>query len=297
MPLAGAPSGSVSRSPSMPPSDPIPGPSSAPAIGWRRYLRLSRTPVYGVLAALPLLALYDVLIALVNRGRTVTVRNGAEMLLGRALNAVGAPAALGLTSLIVALGILFVVREQRRSPVPIDRRILAWMLGESALWAVLIGPAIGAVTAVLLSPLADPTRVGSLIAPAGHSSIPLALAAQSAGSAGIGGPITRIALSLGAGLYEELVFRVLLVTAIAWAVRASGRTGPRGALAVAVLGSALLFSLAHYRPFNPAGEAFGIVTFVYRFVAGLAFSALYAGRGFGVAAWTHALYDVWVVIG
>lgn len=281
----------------MPPSDPIPGPSSAPAIGWRRYLRLSRTPVYGVLAALPLLALYDVLIALVNRGRTVTVRNGAEMLLGRALNAVGAPAALGLTSLIVALGILFVVREQRRSPVPIDRRILAWMLGESALWAVLIGPAIGAVTAVLLSPLADPTRVGSLIAPAGHSSIPLALAAQSAGSAGIGGPITRIALSLGAGLYEELVFRVLLVTAIAWAVRASGRTGPRGALAVAVLGSALLFSLAHYRPFNPAGEAFGIVTFVYRFVAGLAFSALYAGRGFGVAAWTHALYDVWVVIG
>lgn len=279
-------------------SGPSAGPSSAPTFGWRRYVRLSRTPVYGVLAALPLLALYDVLIALVNRGRAVTVRNGAEMLLGRALNAVGAPAALGLTSLIVALGVLFVAREQRRSPVPIDRRVLAWMLGESALWAALIEPVIGAATAVLLSPLADPTRVGALWKlPAGGPIVPLALAAQGAGQAGYGGPITRIALSLGAGLYEELVFRVLLVTAIAWAVRAWGRTGPRGALAAAVFGSALLFSLAHYRPFNPAGEAFGIVTFVYRFVAGLAFSLLYAGRGFGIAAWTHALYDVWVVIG
>ena len=99
-----------------------------------------------------------------------------------------------------------------------------------------------------------------------------------------------------AGLYEELVFRVLLVTAIAFAVRTWGRTGPRGALGVAVVGSALLFSLAHYRPFNPAGETFAVVSFAYRFVAGLAFSALYAGRGFGIAAWTHALYDVWVVV-
>ncbi|MEO8083242.1 MAG: CPBP family intramembrane glutamic endopeptidase [Ardenticatenales bacterium] len=274
------------------------GPASVPFSGWRTYFRLSRSPVYGVLAALPLLALYDVLIALANRGRPITVRNGAEMLLGRALAAIGAPAALGLTSLIVVLGTLFVVREQRRSPVPIERRILAWMLGESALWAVLIGPVIGAVTAILLSPLADPTRVGAagMARAAGHA-VPLALSAQAAGGAVAAGPIARIALSLGAGLYEELVFRVLLVTAIAWAVRTWGRTGPRGALAVAVAGSALLFSLAHYRPFNPAGETFGVVTFVYRFVAGLAFSAIYAGRGFGVAAWTHALYDVWVVVG
>lgn len=274
------------------------GPGTVSFSGWRRYFRLSRTPVYGVLAALPLLALYDALIALANRGRPITVRNGAEMLLGRALAAIGAPAALGLTSLIVVLGTLFVVREQRRSPVPIERRILAWMLGESALWAVLIGPVIGAVTAVLLSPMADPTRIGAagMVRAAGHA-VPLALSAQAAGGIVAAGPIARIALSLGAGLYEELVFRVLLVTAIAWAVRAWGRTGPRGALAVAVAGSALLFSLAHYRPFNPAGEAFGVVTFVYRFVAGLAFSAIYAGRGFGVAAWTHALYDVWVVVG
>jgi len=252
--------------------------AAAGALTLGRYGRLSRTPVYGVLAALPLLALYEVLIALVNRARPLDVRNGAEVLLGRALAAVGAPAALGLTAVLVALGGLFVVREQRRAPVPLDRRVFGWMLAESAAWALAVGPVVSGVTAVLLSPL------------------PGVLLAAPAQALGTPGPVTRIALSLGAGLYEELVFRVLLVTLIAAAVRATGRTGRRGALAVAVVVSALLFSLAHYRPFNPAGEALAVASMVYRFVAGLAFSALFAWRGFGVAAWTHALYDVWIVL-
>ena len=248
------------------------------AMTLQRYGRLSRTPVYGVLAALPLLVLYEVLIEAVKRARTLDVRNGAEVLLGRVLAAVGAPAALGLTAVLVALGALYVVREQRRAPVPIDRRVFGWMLVESAALALAIGPVVSSVTALLLGPL-----------PAAW----LAVAAQGVEGPG---PITRISLSLGAGLYEELVFRVLLVSAIAAAVRASGRVGRRGALAWAVVTSALLFSLAHYRPFNPAGEMWAVASFTYRFVAGLAFSALYAVRGFGVAAWTHALYDVWIVL-
>ena len=34
-----------------------------------------------------------------------------------------------------------------------------------------------------------------------------------------------------------------------------------------------------------------------RAVAGVAFSALYLARGFGITAWTHALYDIAVLLG
>jgi hypothetical protein len=32
-------------------------------------------------------------------------------------------------------------------------------------------------------------------------------------------------------------------------------------------------------------------------VAGLLFSGLYVLRGFGITAWTHALYDVFLAVG
>jgi hypothetical protein len=57
--------------------------------------------------------------------------------------------------------------------------------------------------------------------------------------------------------------------------------------------SSLAFSLAHH--IGPAGEAFRFSAFVYRTLAGVFFAAIYQVRGFAVAAWTHALYDVYVL--
>jgi hypothetical protein len=101
-------------------------------------------------------------------------------------------------------------------------------------------------------------------------------------------------LALGAGLYEELLFRVVLVGAIAAAARRAlgWRAGAAGALAVGA--GALLFSLAHH--VGAYGDPLTLQAFTFRLVAGLFFSALYVLRGFGIAAWTHALYDVGVLL-
>jgi hypothetical protein len=64
--------------------------------------------------------------------------------------------------------------------------------------------------------------------------------------------------------------------------------------AVAVVAGALLFSAFHY--VGPLGEPFRLESFVFRALAGLGFSALYLTRGFGITAWTHALYDVMVLM-
>jgi hypothetical protein len=59
---------------------------------------------------------------------------------------------------------------------------------------------------------------------------------------------------------------------------------------IAVIASAFIFSGFHY--IGPLGDPLTLPSFTYRFVAGLLLSGLYVTRGFGITAWTHALYDV-----
>lgn len=97
-------------------------------------------------------------------------------------------------------------------------------------------------------------------------------------------------ISAGAGIHEELIFRVLGMGGLGFLL--SGITGPRRAWLAALVLSSLLFSLAHH--VGPAGEVFTYAAFVYRALAGAFFALVYQLRGFAVAAWTHALYDVYV---
>jgi hypothetical protein len=98
-------------------------------------------------------------------------------------------------------------------------------------------------------------------------------------------------ISAGAGLHEELIFRVLGMGGLGFLL--SGLTGRRRAWLAALVLSSLIFSLAHH--VGPAGEPFTYAAFVYRSLAGVFFALVYQLRGFAVAAWTHALYDVYVL--
>lgn len=99
--------------------------------------------------------------------------------------------------------------------------------------------------------------------------------------------------ALGAGIYEEIVFRLILMSGLAWlfmrACRSFGQPQWIG-VALAVLASSLLFALAHYNGSNP--EALSEPVFLFRTVAGLILGLLFLFRGLGVCVYTHALYDV-----
>lgn len=102
-------------------------------------------------------------------------------------------------------------------------------------------------------------------------------------------------LSLGAGLYEELFFRVLLVGGLAAGARTLLGFGRKSAGVFAAVIGALVFSAFHY--VGAYGDQFTIQSFTFRALSGLAFSALYLIRGFGITAWTHALYDAFLLLG
>jgi membrane protease YdiL (CAAX protease family) len=108
---------------------------------------------------------------------------------------------------------------------------------------------------------------------------------------GSGAPLDVLVISAGAGFHEELIFRLVIMGGLAWLL--TGVMGQRRAWLVALVVSSLAFSIAHH--IGPAGEAFTFGAFVYRALAGAFFALVYQIRGFAVAAWTHALYDVYVL--
>jgi hypothetical protein len=122
-------------------------------------------------------------------------------------------------------------------------------------------------------------------------------------------PFSGIILSLGAGFYEELAFRVVLfglgAQLLAWLLtgyrpgligRSAGRPSVRAILVMVVWGivAACIFSGVHY--VGDLGDRFELASFTFRLVLGLVLTLIYVVRGFAAAVWSHALYDIWVLV-
>jgi membrane protease YdiL (CAAX protease family) len=241
----------------------------------KRYMETSRSVSYSLLFAVPLLVIYEIGAAWLARGGGSGLRNGADVMLRTLLAAGGIHGTVAFTAVLLAVAVFLIVLERRRRRVAIRTRVFAGMMAESVVYALLLGVVVGTATQALL----------------GGFSVLLATADGPVAQLPLG---EAIVLSMGAGIYEELVFRVLLVGGIAGAFVASGLDRRRAGVFAALL-AALLFSAFHY--VGPYGDPWMLSSFVFRFLAGLAFSALYLLRGFGIAAWTHALYDIFLFVG
>jgi hypothetical protein len=99
-----------------------------------------------------------------------------------------------------------------------------------------------------------------------------------------------LVLSIGAGIYEELVFRLVAFTFLSFLLRDLLHLPRFVSLLLMVVVSALAFSAYHYL----GSEQFDFPTFAFRTVAGIYFGGLFLARGFGVTAGSHAAYDVLV---
>jgi hypothetical protein len=100
----------------------------------------------------------------------------------------------------------------------------------------------------------------------------------------------RVILSLGAGIYEELIFRLAAFALMSILLIDILNLRKSWAILLMVVISSMGFSLYHYL----GHEAFAWRTFAFRTAAGFYFGAVFAFRGFGVSAGTHAAYDILV---
>ncbi len=220
------------------------------------YWALSRTPLTSLAFTLPLVLAYEGGVLLLGRG---TPRNGADVWLRQALDGLG----FGQYFLLPALTVV---------------GLLAWHHMQHDRWrfspAVLVGMCVECVILALL--LVGLARLQSRF-------WPLAIGD---GAAAI---LARFVGYCGAGLYEEVLFRLLMLPAVAWACGRLGATaGAAGAWAVLI--TSIVFSTAHY--IGPLGDTFDLHSFAFRVLAGVFFATLFLVRGFGIAAGTHAAYDM-----
>ena len=93
---------------------------------------------------------------------------------------------------------------------------------------------------------------------------------------------------LGAGIYEESVFRLALIPLFFACGRMLLIPGFL-ASTLAITASSLLFSVAHH--VGVPGETFTWYAFIFRWLAGVYFSWVFVARGFGIAVGAHVAYD------
>jgi hypothetical protein len=228
------------------------------------YFQLSRTPHYSVVFAIPLLLAYEGLALLLNQSDLYGVRNSADVLLKVFLAYVGIHGFFGFgAAMVVAVLLLHWVGGVPRLG-RMRWAVLGGMLVESVVYSLVFGAVVGALTRLLL---AQP--------------MPLSRSAQ-------------ILVSLGAGVYEEFVFRVLLVGALVFVLHRLLRLQPLVARGGAAIGGAAVFSAFHY--LGPFGDPWQLASFLFRFIAGLILTGLYFMRGYGITAYTHSLYDLWITL-
>jgi hypothetical protein len=113
---------------------------------------------------------------------------------------------------------------------------------------------------------------------------------------GAGGLAVELVTGIGAGIYEELVFRLILISLLMLIFQDFMGVSRRSSIILSVAISAVLFSAHHHIFFINGslkiGEAFVFSTFVFRILAGVYFAAIFAIRGFAIAVGTHAFYDI-----
>jgi hypothetical protein len=108
--------------------------------------------------------------------------------------------------------------------------------------------------------------------------------------------MTDIVTGVGAGIYEELVFRLILICVLMVLFQDLIGLGHQNAVVLSVMISAALFS-AHHHIIWVDGQLgrsapFCWAEFGFRTLAGIYFAILFAIRGFGITAGTHAFYDI-----
>ena len=214
------------------------------------------------------------MIVAANKGEYQQIRVGAEIWVKEALALIGQTGAfiMGLAVVLVGLVILF---SDRKRGISLRTAYFGGIVFESFIYALIVALVVSTTVGFIFAGIAPEVLMVSSDGPGENM-------------------FMNIALSIGAGIYEELIFRVVLAGGLAWILKKAGLDTVLSYVIAALVGAAV-FSAVHY--IGSLGDVFTMPSFTFRFLFGLALNGIFLIRGFGVAAWTHAIYDILIVTG
>lgn len=242
------------------------------------------------------------------------VQNATDMVTGALLRLSAGDKTKYLLATL-AIGVIFtgVFALLGRGQAFRPRKFLQIMI-EGTVYAFVMAIVTNLVVGSIFASLAPAGASGSSVADgtSGPAGALLESAVSAAASIKEEGRFVGFIMSLGAGFYEELTFRVILfglgAKLFLWflgkeRVELTGtsitttRTFSLRSMAIMfawAVGCAVVFSGVHY--VGAMSDTFQLTSFTFRLVLGLILTLIYVTRGFAAAVWTHAIYDVWVLV-
>jgi len=271
------------------------------------YFERTSRPVYAIFFLLPFIIFYELGTIFINTDvlnqsqvrvvAFVWLRIFLEYLgFGSKLSWVAPPLAV----IIILVSIQLVSRKQWR--------FLFFDIGPMALECILLAVPLIVLTLFLNSGTSGEgeinrfdSTVTSIQAEAATVCSAVAGEGPAVGAKGNGGKLMAdIVTGIGAGIYEELIFRLIFISVLMIFFQDILRMGQKHSIIFSVIISAAMFSAHHHiiflnGQFAPTAP-FNWTEFSFRAIAGVYFAALYAIRGFGITAGTHAFYDIIAVL-
>ena len=228
------------------------------------YFLQTRSSFYSFLFTIPLFFIYEVGILFLSKDDILVVRNGADFLMRSILESFGIFGLYGLGAIfLIGFIITYIYFFNDKSNNSIRADYLFIMIFESACWALILYFLLSKFMLVLMNP--------------------------------IGKTITQqVTLAVGAGIYEEFLFRVMLISGLTGIIGFVFLWSEKVRKSAALIIAAGIFSAFHFM--GDYGDFFSMELFLLRFFAGIVLGVLYIARGFGITAYAHSIYDLIVLI-
>ena len=223
------------------------------------YFSQSKSPFYSFIITLPLFIIYELGIFFFFNSEISYVKNGADVLIEKFISSIGLDAYYIGTS-IFFLVFLYVAYKQRSTynTYKINGKYFSFIFLESIFYALFLVFIMKNI--YLMQGLTSNT-------------------------------IFNFILSIGAGIYEELIFRVLMIFIISKTLSFIFKLKGLVVISLSIIISSILFSAFHFL----GNELYTLDAFLIRSLAGIYLSLIYLIRGFGIVALTHAFYDLFVI--
>ena len=228
------------------------------------YFFKSRSSFYSFLFTIPLFFVYEISILFLSKDDIIVVRNGADFLMRNILESFDIYGLYGLGFVFLfgfVLSFIFFIKTDNKKEF--KSNFLFLMFIESVLWSFILYLMLSKFMLVLMNP------TGKMI-------------------------LQQVALAIGAGIYEEFLFRVLLIAGLTRLLGFIFLWKQLARKIVALIISGGIFSAFHFM--GEYGDFFSMELFLFRFFAGIILGGLYLFRGFGITAYTHSIYDLIVLI-
>jgi membrane protease YdiL (CAAX protease family) len=266
-----------------PPKTQVKRPTPKPRELSGKYWDMTHRPLQCLVFLLPIIVAYEAGMAIAHGNEPLDARPrlAAQQLIYWAFSLIGVPDVYFYLPGFVLVGTLLLWHLVKRYPWKVSWPTVAGMAGASVLLAG------GFLLLYRVVPPMPVKQAAAALVSGGGAAMPLqaGLAAHDLSA------LDNLLLDIGAGLYEELVFRLVLVSALWTLFHKVIRWREVTSVALAVVISSLLFAAHHFESFG-GQDPWSTPRFAFFAACGAYLAAVFVARGFGLAVGCHAFYNV-----